>query len=45
MLNWLGTSGCLPFFEGNGIEFLICATILVGCIAVVSIKKLRDLFF
>lgn len=45
MLEWLGTSRCLPFFEGTGIELVICITILVGCIAVLTIKKLRNLFF
>lgn len=45
MLEWLGTLKCLPFFEGTGIEFVICATILIGCIAVLAIKKLRNLFF
>lgn len=45
MLSWLGASNCLPFFEGTGIEFVICVTVLIGSIAVLSIKKLRNLFF
>lgn len=45
IIEWLGKDPVFPWFEGDGLTFVLCCLILGGMIAICISKKLRNKFF
>ena len=45
IIEWLRKDPVFPWFEGDGITFILCCLILGSMIAICVSKKLRNMFF